>query len=847
MRIWMRLKHWMGRRRFEADLEEEIRVHREMEREYRAAGGEGRYFGSTALAMEESREAWGWAWLDSLAQDVRYGWRGVRKSPGFALTVIGTIGLALGINTTLFTVFNTYVFRPIAVMDPHNLYEFWWELKDGSWRATWPQYQAVRRENSVFTDVAAYDFLMTPMDGRTAVGQVVSGNFFGLLAPGAQIGRLIEPDDVDAVVLSFPAWRNRFGGDPAVIGRQVRLHGGLVEVIGVTRPGFNGVGDFALDFWVTANRYSTAANQRQVFRLLGRLKPGTTPEAARDAVRAWARANVSRGSKAHIVSRATPIEFSPQMVAALSPVFAAFGLVLAIACVNVSNMMLARALSRHREMGIRVSLGAGRGRLVRQLLTESLLLAMPAAAVGIAISVAMLRFGVWLLLNTLPPAFARIVRVPEIETDWRVFAFVLLASAGAALLFGLAPALQTTRSRLVESNRGDFSLDHRPSRLRSWLVMGQVAVCALLTICSGVAMRSQRRVSMQEIGMRTEGVFGQTLSQGLRPEGVQKLRASPGIETVAVAWRPPIYNDLVKLAVIPAGGRQIVLAGYNFVSPEYFGLLRISVVRGRVFTAEEAKAGAGVAVISEATARRFWPGRDALGESIAIVQRKKQADFRADRAPASPTVRVIGVVGDVVSGVGATGVDPTSLYFPTSADAGQDFLMVGVAGGKEAGRQNIRQALEQIAPDLVDQITPLDELHNAVIYPFRIAFWIAGFLAGVALLLNVTGIYGVMSYVVSQRTKEIGIRMALGAGGGAMIRMVVLQCMRLVLAGIGVGAVLALALAPLFANQVEAIQPYDAMAYVGAAAVVAVAALAASWQPARRAVGVDPLAALRCD
>src|SRR5689334_6415975 len=144
MRIWMRLKHWMGRRRFEADLEEEIRVHREMEREYRAAGGEGRYFGSTALAMEESREAWGWAWLDSLAQDVRYGWRGVRKSPGFALTVIGTIGLALGINTTLFTVFNTYVFRPIAVMDPHNLYEFWWESKDGSWRATWSQYQAVR-------------------------------------------------------------------------------------------------------------------------------------------------------------------------------------------------------------------------------------------------------------------------------------------------------------------------------------------------------------------------------------------------------------------------------------------------------------------------------------------------------------------------------------------------------------------------------------------------------------------------------------------------------------------------------------------------------------------------------
>src|SRR5215471_6333522 len=198
MRLWSRLRQWIGRRQFEADLAEEIRIHRDMERDYRAAGGEGRFFGSEALALEQSREAWGFARLDSFAQDIRYAWRGIRRAPGFALTVIGTIGLGLGINATLFTVFNTYVFRTIAVSNPHNLYEFWWESKDGTWRATWSQFHALRRENKVFTDVATRDdILYAPLDGRPAVGEMVSGNYFALLAPGACLGRLIQPDDAD--------------------------------------------------------------------------------------------------------------------------------------------------------------------------------------------------------------------------------------------------------------------------------------------------------------------------------------------------------------------------------------------------------------------------------------------------------------------------------------------------------------------------------------------------------------------------------------------------------------------------------------------------------------------------
>jgi predicted permease len=852
MRLWSRLRRWIGRRQFESDLADEIRIHRDMERDYRAAGGEGRFFGSEALALEKSREAWGFAWLDSFAQDIRYAWRGIRRAPGFALTVIGTIGLGLGINTTLFTVFNTYVFRTIAVSDPHNLYEFWWESKDGTWRATWSQFQALRRENNVFTDVAAYDNLYAPLDGRPAVGETVSSNYFALLAPGAHLGRLIQRDDAQVVVLAYDTWRNSFGADPEIVGRKLRLRGGTVEVVGVASSGFTGVGDVMRDFWAKANAPSASAEPQPSLRLLGRLRPGVTPEAAQSALLAWAQAETStlptgrRAARARIVSRATPIEYSPSMLASLAPLFAAFGLVLAIACANVSNMMLARALARQREIAIRVSLGAGRARLVRQLLTESLLLAFPAAAAGIAISWGTLRCGIWLLFHTLPPAFVWIVKIPSLQTDWRVCAFILAAAVCAALLFGLTPALQTTRSRLVEANRGDFSSDYRPSRLRNFLVASQVAVCVLLLICSAVALRGERRVTSQDIRIRTAGVFDLLLSKGLTTTGVDRLRASSGIESVAAVWHAPLESELVKLAVIPSGANTELLAGYNFVSPDYFPMLRIPVLRGRPFTAAEAQAGAGVVMISEASARRFWPGEDPLGKTIAIPS-KRQIDRRSDRLPPFRSAHVIGVVGDVISGFGAVGVDPSCLYFPTFAGAQQQTLMVSAARGKAVGRRDIQAALDQISPELADQINPLDEIHQTMIYPFRIAFWIAGFLGALAILLTVSGIFGVLSYLVSQRTKEIGIRMALGAGNGALVRMVVWQCMRLVTIGSAIGATLALLVAPIFAHHVEAIQPYDLTAYLGAMMVIAVASLGASLRPAQRAVAVDPLSALRCD
>jgi predicted permease len=821
-----------------------------MERDYRAAGGEGRFFGSEALAFEQSRDVWGFTWFDSLAQDVRYAWRGFQIAPGFALTVIGTIGLALGINTTLFTVLNTYVFRRIPVSDPNGLYEVWWESKDGTWRAAWSQYDALRRENAVFTDVAAYSRVLAPLDTRPAIGEEVSDNYFALVNPGATLGRLIAPRDRDVIVLSFDVWRRSFGASPSVLGQHVRLRGRSLDVIGVASQGFGGIGEVGADFWVVTIPLSAGFDPAR-YRLLARFKPEISPEAARSALLAWAQANTAsqpperRARSARVISRATPLEFSPSVLAGLVPLFAAFGLVLAIACVNVSSMMLARALSRHREIAIRIALGAGRARLIRQLLTESLLLALPAAVTGVAISQATIRFAVWLVFRTLPATLARMLRTPSLEVDWRVFAFSLVASAGAALLFGLMPAVQTVHARLVETNRGHLSSDRRSLRLRNALVTGQVAICALLLICSTVALRSQQRLTSQDIHLRTAGVFNVVVSTRLPTTAIERLRASAGIDGVAAVWRSPLNNELVKIDVVPSGSRSETPAGYNFVSPEYFQLLRIPLLRGRIFTSGEARAGDAVVVISEATARRFWPSEEPVGKMI-VIPSKRQADRRSDRLPAYSSARVIGVVGDVVEGFAAVGVDPTCLYFPAIAGRGSESLLVSTAQGG-AGRPDIQKALDDIAPDAADQVNDLSEVHATMIYPFRIASWIAGVLGALGVLFTLSGIYGVLSYLVGQRTKEIGVRVALGARKGAVVRLVVSQCMRVVALGAAIGASLALLVAPVFANRVEAIQPYDVVAYLCALLSVAVAAVVASCRPVQRAVAVDPVTALRCD
>ena len=859
MRIWKKIRMLRQRSRFEADLAEEVQIHRQMATDAVGRGDAPGRFGSEAYFLEESRAVWGFGWLESLGQDIRYAIRGFRKSPLFALTVVGTIGLALGLNTMVFTLFDAYVLRPIAVKDPYSLYETWWTARSFHPRLDLRAYQDLATHTGLFSDVAATDFVLAPMDGGFGIGQLVSGNYFRMLQPGAFAGRLIEPEDAAVpgagavMVLSYQTWRNRYGGALDVLGRKVLVRGQPFEVIGIASPKFSGVGEITWDYWIPLSMDARVNPGPDLFgperpeklRPLVRLKPGVSTATAKSALLAWARAETAGQARdkqpigIEMLSRATAMALSPEAAAAATPVFVAFGLVLAVACANVSNMMLARALARQREIGIRISLGAGRARLVRQLLTESLLLAVPAAFAGLLISQATIRFAQWLMFATLPQAFSKFVRMPRLESDWRVFGFLLVAALGATLIFGLIPAIQTTRSSLVQANRGDFGNDHRPARMRNMLVAAQAMVCCLLLIYAVIMAGGAERSAHLDVGMRTQGIFD--IQTSYKRAAMERLAALPGVEGMAVAWRAPLYGGLNHVGMIPSGKQHEVPGGFNVVSQEYFALLRIPIVAGRGFTVDEARSGAAVAVVSQSTARLFWPGRDALQESVTVVKRSGQG---LDGLPAG--VRVIGIARD--SGLSAYETDPTCVYFPTSAARpGNEALLVGIRGSKEAGRRMLETAMDGIAPGAADQINPLDEVLETMIYPFRVAFWISGFLAGLALILTASGVYGVMSYVVSQRAKEIGIRMALGAGAGTVARMVVGQSIRMAGIGAAIGGALALGVAPVFAHQVEAIRPYDPAAYGLGLMLVLGASLVATILPSRRAVRIDPVVTLRCD
>jgi predicted permease len=827
-----RIGMWRHRRRFEADLAEEIRIHREM------SGAPA--FGSVALALEDSRAVWGFAWLDSWKQDIRYALRGFRRSPGFALGVIAAIGLGIGLNTTVFTIFNTYALRPFAVRDPYSLYRFFFATSDHrSHSFTVAEAEDLTRRGTPFVEAAAFRGYAAQLAGRFAFGQIVSNNYFTMLGAGMAEGRQFGPGDgPEVLVLSYDAWRNKFGAPAGMIGRKLYLRGHPFEVIGITSPAFAGLEAAPVAFWIPVSAAPFVEYRQPDLRILGRLRPGIRPEAAKEMLLAWARGIAPEAKWVDLQSAATMIGLRREDLPAFLPIFMAFGLVLAIACANVSNMMLARAMARQREVAIRVSLGAGRARLVRQLLTESLLLAFPAAAAGYAIAVSTLAGALRLLYATIPPAAARIIAIPELHADRHVFVFLLVSALLTTLLFGLAPAIQCTRSRLVEANRGDFSSDYRSARLRNLLVAGQVAVCALLLVVTAVVLRSERRVLTRDLGLDTRGVWDLRMLPRFQAQAAERLRQEPGISAIAAAYRVPLYGGFRHVSY--RRGKETLFTGYNFVSAGYFAIFRIPLLRGRLFTEAETNGLLPVAVVNESAARRFWPDRDPIGEEFP-------GDMEGRPAGLPRVVHVVGVVRDTADGFPFS-PDMTCVYLPTNVrTAGNDSLLVRMESGHSDGRQRLEASLDQIAPSLADFVNPLDDMAGLQVYPFRVGFWITGFLGGVALLLTVSGIYGVLSYAVSQRTREIGIRLALGAGARSVVVMVLRQSARLVAAGAAVGLGLAAMLAPLVAHQIEVLQPYDWMAYAGTAAVVLGAALAASCAPARRAVSIDPVRTLRCD
>ena len=453
-----------------------------------------------------------------------------------------------------------------------------------------------------------------------------------------------------------------------------------------------------------------------------------------------------------------------------SPVLLALGLVLATCCANVANMLLARGLARQREIGIRLSVGAGRARLVRQLLSEALVISVLAGIAGVAAAHLLLDACLRVFYATAAPEFASLVRLHSLQPDYRVFLFALGASVVAAMGAAVLPALHATRPDLVTALRGEFSKGFRSSRLRDALVVLQVVVCAVLLVCGALLYRRASVFEARDTGMRRQGVIN--IASGDRTADIAaEIRLLPGAEAVAVAKRAPWFGRLNQTLVTPAGQSNPQVAGYNLVSPDYFRVFGIAAKRGRFFSSEEARSGAAVAVISQATARAFWPGEDPVGKTLRAVD---AAQRHLDTLPLHGDIRVVGVAADVIHGWIFEGRDPTCIYLPASESAAKPpgEILAYFRGDENVALRQIRERLLARWPTFDGETMTMSTVMWVQVYPFRAAAWIGWVLGLLAMVLSVSGMYGVMSYLVNQRSKEIGIRMALGASPAGVVGMV---------------------------------------------------------------------------
>ena len=868
----VRLKSLVARRRTDAELDEEIRYHLDREIERNLAAGMSpdaaraaatRALGNVTVATEQARDAWRWSWIEETRQDLAYALRTFRRAPTFVLTVVATIGLGLGLLATAFTLFDAYVLRPVAVRDPMSLYDVSWHSRDGMWHAlTWPQYRAICSSQEVFTECLANPHLQARIRGRPMIGQLVSGNYFDMLGASPALGRMLRPEDSTVpgtnavIVFSYDTWQSVFGADSSIIGAAVAIDGVRYRIVGVAREEFRGLESVPLQFWIPITMSGSLATSADFFatppapgvRVVGRLRPGLAPNAASAMLTARLRSTMvdlppaRRLDDVVLESRGTPVPLTRDALAAVAPIVLAFFVVMLIACANVANVMLARGMARQREIGIRLALGAGRARLIRQLLTESVLLSIPSAAAGYVVSRLAISVGTIVMFASVPPSYRAFVRPMPLSPDLRIVLFVMCAAVGSAALFGLAPAIQSTRPSVVHATRGDFDSNLRPSRMRSGLLLVQIAMSVLLLVTAGILLRIARESDQRLPGIRTANLVQIGLNRLGRDAAISRLRATPGVLRLASATAPPldgIFDD-VEAGRSPNFFETIK---FNIVSPDYFAALDLPILRGRNFTAEEAEARAPVAMVSEATAAHLWPGVDPVGRQIFLganaIGRVLPSTSRA--------ATVIGVVRNVAPGWIGLPHDLPIAYYPGPLEGIGSSFIVRVAGDADVARVAIDRMLSESDSIAVRDIHTIDESLAVQRWPFHVAYWVASLIGGIALLLTITGVYGVLSYVVAQRTRELGIRIALGATPTALVGLVLRQLLKLALVASLGGAVLAMGASRLLQSVLVVFDAYDPGGYAIGLAVVLGSCLAAAYVPAQRAGKADPVVALRAE
>jgi predicted permease len=689
-----------------------------------------------------------------------------------------------------------------------------------------------------------------------------------VLGVNAALGRTLTPLDDQrsapqpVMVLSHRGWSRFFSNDPAVLGRTLLVNGRPYEIVGVMPDGFRGLDVGAPDYWAPLSQlgqFRPIHAGREDFvgiDIVGRLRPGMSREMALAGLAVWDSGRPDAGTRDR---RAITVTLEPrrgtvpqpeEAVLVFTPIFFAFGLILMIGCANVANLLLARAVSRQREIGVRLSLGASRHRIVRQLLTESLLLALVSAGLGFLISRAALEGTIYAVSSTLAPEFAEMVHIGTFAADWRMAVFLVVGAIVATVFFGLAPALQATRLELVRTIRGEVTRDARPGRARNVLISVQVTASTLLLICSAVFLRSALSSSTADPGIRTsDTIFVEIINEQPRSAMVEAVLAEPYVAAAAAAWPGPLGRPRAALAQGDAAVGKST-AHYKFVSPEYFSVLGIDVLKGRGFTLAERTPDAAVALVSARVARQLWPTSDAVGQILHLEPDPNSETRRVDE-PSLPAraFTVVGVVRDV-PGFRFADFNEANVYVPTNAAVAETSLTVRVHGDPELARRALLQRLTAIDPNM-GQVVTLRTMARMETYFLQIAFWVTLVLGGLALVLTLSGLFSVLSYLVEQRMKEIGVRMALGATNRNVAGLVLSQLVRPLGLGLLAGGGLAVALAIVLmstdaAEQIGGIvHVFDPIAYAASVACIVTACVLASLIPALRAARVDPMETLR--